>query len=88
MSLPSAPMKTTEAALRADIVALSTELKADIAVITGDLRRTEVALLGDLSKVHAALRLVAYRLLLWIGGLLVVALGLLFAALHYWPPGQ
>ena len=72
--------------MRADIAALSTELKADIGVITGDLRRTEVALLGDISKVQAALRLIAHRLL-WIGGLLIVALGLLFAALHYWPPG-
>jgi hypothetical protein len=82
----SAELKATEATLRADIVALSNELKADIGVITGDLRRTEVALLGDISKVQAALRLVAHRLL-WIGGLLIVALGLLFAALHYWPPG-
>ena len=81
----SADLKATGAGLKADIVALSTELKADIAVITGDLRRTEVALLGDISKVQAELRLVAYRLLLSIGGLLVVALGLLFAALHYWP---
>ena len=82
----SAELKATEATLRADIVALSNELKADIGVITGDLRRTEVALLGDISKVQAALRLIAHRLL-WIGGLLIVALGLLFAALHYWPPG-
>ena len=82
----SADLKATEAALKADIAALSPELKADIGVITGDLRRTEVALLGDISKVQAALKLIAHRLL-WIGGLLIVALGLLFAALHYWPPG-
>ena len=82
----SADLKATAAALKADIAALSPELKADIGVITGDLRRTEVALMGDISKVQAALRLIAHRLL-WIGSLLIVALGLLFAALHYWPPG-
>jgi hypothetical protein len=30
--------------------------------------------------------LVEHRLLTRLGGLLVVALSLLFAALHYWPP--
>jgi hypothetical protein len=85
MSLPLAP---TEAALKADIVALSTELQADIAMITGDLLRTELVLLGDISKVQPELRLIENRLLSRLGGLAVVLAGLLFAALHYWPPGQ
>jgi hypothetical protein len=75
-----------EAVLRADITAVGAELhrtevtlKADIAAMRADLHVTETRLKDEIA-------LVEHRLLTRFGGLLVVALGLLFAALHYWPP--
>jgi hypothetical protein len=38
--------------------------------------------------VNARIDLVEHRLLTRLGGLIVVLAGLLFAALHYWPPGH
>ena len=75
-----------EAVLRADITAVGAELhrtevtlKADIAAMRADLHVTETRLKDEIAHVE-------HQLLTRIGGLLVVALGLLFAALHYWPP--
>ena len=42
----------------------------------------------DIAAVRAELALVEHRLLTRLGGLIVVGLTLLFAALHYWPPGR
>ena len=53
--------------------------KADIALLQGDLRQ----LRGDL---EGKLELVKHQLITRLGGLMVVLAGLLFAALHYWPP--
>ena len=49
--------------------------KADVAAVKADI----AAVRGDLA-------LVEHRLLTRLGGLVVVAVGVLFAALHYWPP--
>jgi hypothetical protein len=75
----------TEAVLRADITAVGAELhrtevtlKTDIAAMRADLHATETRLKGEIM-------LAEHRLLTGLGGLLVVALGLLFA-LHCWPP--
>jgi hypothetical protein len=80
-------LRMTEAVLRADITAVGTELrrteatlKADISAMRTELHATELRLKGDLA-------LVEHRLLTRLGGLAVVLIGLLFAALHYWPPG-
>jgi hypothetical protein len=66
-------------ATKADITLLRTELKADIAAV-----RTEVK--ADVAAVRAELDLVKHQLITRLGGLVVVVAGLLFAALHYWPP--
>ena len=47
-----------------------------------------VATKQDIAAVRSALALVEHRLLTRLGGLIVVGLTLLFAALHYWPPGR
>jgi hypothetical protein len=79
-------LRMTEAVLRAGITALATELhrtgvtlKADIAAACADLHATESRLKGEIA-------LIEHRLLTRLTGLIVVALGLLFVALHYWPP--
>ena len=46
--------------------------------------RTELK--ADIAAVRADLALVEHRLLTRLGALAVVLAGLLFAALHYWPP--
>ena len=51
---------------------------------------TNVATKQDLqllkSELEAKIDLVRHHLLTRLGSLMVVLLGLLFAALHYWPP--
>jgi hypothetical protein len=51
-----------------------------------DLQRVEAALKADIAAVPADLELVRHQLMTRLGGLMVVLAGLLFAALHYWPP--
>jgi hypothetical protein len=53
-----------------------------------DLQRVEAALKADIARVRADLELVKHQLFTRLGGLMVVLSGLLFAALHYWPPAH
>ncbi len=75
--------KTDSAELRtgvkADIAALRTEVKADIAAL-----RTEVK--ADIAALRTELRELELRLTLRLGAAIAVVAGLLFTALHYWPP--
>jgi hypothetical protein len=70
-----------------DLIHDEVATKADVAGISGDLRRTEVALKADIAAVRANADLIEHRLLTRLGGLMIVVGGVLFAALHYWPPG-
>jgi hypothetical protein len=47
-----------------------------------------VATKQDIARIEAKLELIEHRLMTRLGALVVVLLGLLFAALHYWPPGH
>jgi hypothetical protein len=71
------------AATKADVDRVETALKADIA-------RVEAALKADIARVEAALRAeiarVADRTFNRLGTLVAVVAGILFAALHMWPP--
>jgi hypothetical protein len=74
------------ALLRAVIVATKTnvghveaELKAEIAAGRAELRNLDARLTGAIGHIAA-------RTLIRLCGVLVVLLGLLFAALHAWPP--
>jgi hypothetical protein len=51
-----------------------------------DLLRPEAALKTDIAAIKADLEVVGHQLITRFGGLMVVLTGLLFAALHYWPP--
>ncbi|MGH8326949.1 MAG: hypothetical protein ACRET2_09320 [Steroidobacteraceae bacterium] len=51
-----------------------------------DAIRENVATKADLAELRAEMHLIEHRLLTRLGGLVVVVAGLLFAALHYWPP--
>ncbi len=83
-----ADLRRAELALKADIAATRTELTAAITGVSADLRRTEIALKADIAALRANDDLIEHRLLTRLGGLMVVVGGVLFAALHYWPPGH
>jgi len=51
-----------------------------------DAIHDNVATKQDLQALQAKLELVKHQLITRLGGLMVVLAGLLFAALHYWPP--
>jgi hypothetical protein len=51
-----------------------------------DAIHDNVATKQDLQALEAKLDLVKHQLITRLGGLMVVLAGLLFAALHYWPP--
>jgi pseudouridine-5'-phosphate glycosidase len=76
-------------ATKADITLLRAEIKAGIAAVRAELK-ADIAVRGelktDIAAVRAELDLVRHQLTTWLGGLVVVVAGLLFAALHYWPP--
>jgi uncharacterized protein YPO0396 len=58
-----------------DAIRENVATKADLAELRHDLRETELRLQARIDQVVVRL-----------GGLVVVIVGLLFAALHYWPP--
>ena len=51
-----------------------------------DLDRVETVLKADINRLEASIELVKHQLITRLGGLIVVAAGLLFAALRMWPP--
>jgi hypothetical protein len=62
--------------------------KQDIARLEAVTKQDIAAVRADIAAVNARIDLVEHRLLTRLGALAVVLLGLLFAALHYWPPGH
>jgi hypothetical protein len=84
--------KELRSELKADIEGLRAETKADIQQLRSELKadiqevRSEVAQMA--TNLRAEMALLEHRLLTRLGGLIVVLLGLLFAALHAWPPGH
>jgi len=51
-----------------------------------DLVRVQAALKTDITAVRSELAVAVRDLKIWTGSIIVAAAGLLFAALHYWPP--
>ena len=73
-------------ATKQDLQHLEVALKADVAAVNADLQRVEAALRADLQRLDSKVQVISHQLLTRLGGLMVVLAGLLFAALHYWPP--
>lgn len=86
----NADLQHAEGALRADLQRVEADLRADLqrveAGLRADLQRVEAALRADLQRLDSKVQLVSHQLLTRLGGLMVALAGLLFAALHYWPP--
>ena len=71
------------AELKSDIGGLRTEFKSEIGGLRTEFKSDIAALRAEL---RAEISLLEHRLLIRLGGLIVVLLGLLFAALRYLPP--
>jgi hypothetical protein len=69
-----------------DLIHDSVATKADIAAVRSDLKGDIAAVRTEIVAVRGEAALVEHRLLTRLGGLMVVVAGVLFAALHYWPP--
>jgi ribosomal protein L29 len=74
--------------VKAEIQELRSEMRGEIAQVRSEIAqvRSEIAQLG--TSLRAEMAQLEHRVLIRLGGLIVVLLGLLFAALHAWPPGQ
>jgi hypothetical protein len=69
-------------ATKADI----TSVRGELAAMKGDLKGDIAAVKMEIAAVSAKADLIEHRLLTRLGGLMIVVGGVLFAALHYWPP--
>ena len=83
-------LRQVEAALRADLERVETGLRADLErVETGlraDLERVETGLRAEIQALEQRLDRRIDNMVTRLGAVVVVVAGLLFAALHYWPP--
>jgi hypothetical protein len=78
----SAEVLRVETSLKADITTLRAEMKMEIAAVRTDIARLD----GGLERLRATVAGIENRLLLRLGAGGIALLGLLFAALHMWPP--
>jgi hypothetical protein len=78
------------AATKADVQASETALRADIQAVRRDVHTFEAAIRHDVQAADAALKTdlvrLAARTFNRLGALVAVVAGILFAALHLWPP--
>jgi hypothetical protein len=82
-----------ESALKADVAAVNADLQQAEGALRADLQRVEAALKADVAAVRSEVHEIELRLearidrvVIRLGTLIVALTGILFAALHYWPP--
>ena len=79
-----------KAASKADLSEAKAELKADLselrAELKADIERTEHRLDMKIVALQSDLRLVEQRMTIRLGGMMVVGVGILLAAIRYLPP--
>jgi hypothetical protein len=70
------------AATRADVQASETAVRADLSVVKADI----AGLRTELVRLDGKVEQIGQRTFNRLGTLVAVVAGILFAALHYWPP--
>ncbi|MFZ3234274.1 MAG: hypothetical protein WA417_11120 [Stellaceae bacterium] len=73
-------------ATKADINTLRAEMKADINALRAEMNALRVEMKADINALRAEMREVEQRIVIRLSAGAVVLAGLLFTALHYWPP--
>jgi hypothetical protein len=71
-----------------DAISDNVATKQDIATVNARIDQTRVELKADIAALEQRLERRIDQVVTRLGALVVVLLGLLFAALHYWPPGH
>jgi hypothetical protein len=84
----TAQVESLRAELRSDITAIDATLRGEMASVRSVLASEIGRLDTRIERLDAKVVLTGHRLLTQLGGLMVVLTGVLFAALHYWPPGH
>ena len=83
-------MSGAELATTADIVGVRTELKAEIAALRSELKAEIAAVRAEIaaarSELKADIELLRRDITIRLGSMLVVAVGILLAAMRYLPP--
>lgn len=82
-----APFDTLKLARQFEAAGFETKQAGDMAAALADaMSGANLATKQDLELLRAALEARIDRIVVRLGSLIVVIAGLLFAALHYWPP--
>jgi hypothetical protein len=68
------------------VASVIVDLVRDSAATKADVQDARTDLKADIAALRSELKAQPNALMLRLGGLMVVLSGLLFAALHYWPP--
>ena len=81
-----ADLLRVEAVLRADLQKVEAGLRADLERVEAGLRAELAILRSEMQAIEQRLDRRIDNMITRLGALVVVVAGLLFAALHYWPP--
>lgn len=73
-------------ATKDDLKQVEAALRADLERLRADLQRVEAGLRAEMQVLEQRLNRRIDSMVTRLGALVVVVAGLLFAALHYWPP--
>jgi hypothetical protein len=82
----SAATKADVEAVKAELHGVEATLKAEIAGLRAELRTEITSVRAEIVNVRAEITRVADRTFNRLGTLVAVVAGILFAALHMWPP--
>jgi Coiled-coil domain-containing protein 90-like len=74
------------ASVRTEISTLRAELKAEIVAVRSDLVAVRAELKAEIAAVRAEIELLRRDLTIRLGSMLIVAVGILLAAIRYLPP--
>ncbi|HTV45852.1 MAG TPA: hypothetical protein VMF05_11080 [Stellaceae bacterium] len=79
-------LKSEIAAVRAEIATLRSEFKAEIAAVRAEIATLRNEFKAEIAAVRAEIELLRRDLTIRLGSMLIVAVGIILAAIRYLPP--
>ncbi len=80
----------TQAASKADLERVASGLKAELAEtkaeLKADIAKTKAELKADIADVRSDVKFLEQRMTIKLGGMMIIAVGILMAAIRYLPP--